>query len=163
MSIPTRIWVWIVGMILCPPLILVPLYRWYNGDRPLLWWPFSESVSRNPFQIGRYHHEAGRFDEAFYALQQVPAGDEHYVRAQLLAGDSLIRQTDLKTAAEVLKRATLKGNKPTAEEEKEGRYLLGRCYQDLGQSGAAEQEFRKVYSVDSRYRDVAQRLREVTT
>ena len=125
-------------------------------------WKVRQLKRGHPFQLGLYYHRAGRYDDAVYALQQVPDGDERYIQAQLLAGECFMRQDDFRTAAEVLKRATLKGNQPTAEEEKMGRYWLGRCYQELDQASAAEREYRKVYSADSRYRDVAQRLREVT-
>ena len=152
MSDSTRILLWVIGCLLFPPLALIPLYRW---------WKARKLRRGHPFQLGLHHHKAERYDDAIHALQQVPAEDEHHVRSQLLAGECFMRQGDFRTAAEVLKRATLKGNDPTAEEEKMGRYWLGRCYQELDHASAAEQEYRKVYSVDSRYRDVAQRLREV--
>lgn len=152
MSNATRIGLWTVGIILFPPLGFVPLYRW---------WKRSQQYQREPFRAGMRLHDAGQYDEATASFQQVPVGDERYVKAQLLVADGFLRRADYQTAAEVLKRVTSR-QQPTNDEQKEGRYWLGRCYQELGQRSAAEQEFRKVYSVDSRYRDVAQRLRNVT-
>ena len=147
----TRIGLWTVGTILFPPLGVVPLYRWWRRTR---------QDRLEPFRVGVRLHDAGRYDEAAAAFQQVPAWDERYERAQLFVADGCLRRGDYQGAAEVLRRVTHL-QKPTNDEQKEGGYWLGRCYQELGQRSAAEEEYRRVHSVDREYRDVAQRLREV--
>ena len=150
----TRLALWVVGCIFFPPLALIPIYRW---------WKSRKLNQGHPFELGLHHNKAGRHAEALQAFQRVEKGDPNYVRAQLLAGECFMRDSDYRTAAEVLKRATLKGNSPTPDEENAARYWLGRCYQETGHASAAEQEYRKVYSVDSQYQDVAQRLRQIAS
>lgn len=108
--------------------------------------------------LGHAYFCAERHEEAIEILQQIPEAFGQHTKALLLLGKCFAAKGEYDAAIEVFKRGPLE-TKSLDEELKELHYQLARNYEKLGFSAAAKRHYRRVYTTDVKYRDVAERWR----
>jgi hypothetical protein len=78
-------------------------------------------------------------------------------RRVLLLGRALLGRREAYTAVELLRQVPL-DERPLSRFQMEACYLLGQCYEALGNHAAAVAAFRTVYMDQTDFRDVRRKL-----
>jgi len=109
------------------------------------------------YDLGVAYKEMGLLDEAIAEFQKSLRGPEHRVRTYEALGQCFLEKQQLQVAATILGRAL---NEPgVTDDQLVGvLYLLGYASEALMQWDAAVGYYQRVFAVDIRFRDAAQRL-----
>jgi tetratricopeptide (TPR) repeat protein len=114
------------------------------------------------FQLGEVLHTAKRTDEAIGEFQKAVKDPRNRVDALCLLGECFIDKGLFDLAARQLEKAMEESPGMNSERGKAIIYNLGRLRERQGQFAAARDEYLKVYEVDVSYRDVAQKVTELS-
>ena len=109
------------------------------------------------FDLGEALMESGFYKEAVAELQQALRQPSVRSKAMILLGQSYHRRNMLDLAAKQYATAASEIVAMDAT-KKEAIYLLGMTLNEMGKKAEALDELKKIYEVDSQYRDVADRV-----
>lgn len=109
------------------------------------------------YELGVAFKQDGLHDEAVYELEIAARGLDDPIPAYELLGELFNEAGQHETTSKVLARA-LEANDRDDSVLTGVLYQLGISYQELGEIERAEECFRRVFEVDSDYREVAHRL-----
>ncbi len=98
-----------------------------------------------------------KYDAAVNLLAFKPRDPEIANRRLLLLGRALLGRREAYTAAELLRQVAL-DERPLSRFQMEVCYLLGQCYEAIGNHAAAVAAFRTVYMDQTDFRDVKRKL-----
>ncbi len=111
-------------------------------------------------ELGRFCLEAGRYNEAIAAFQAVSQDPRYVQQAKKLLGLCFTRKGQYDLALEQFNEAV--ENHPEMDDEgKDLRYLRAQTLQEMGRREEALKAFKRIYSVDINFRDVARRVDEL--
>lgn len=122
-----------------------------------------ERVARYPndlnyrFELGEALVDNGLYKEAVPELQQALRQPSVRHKALILLGQSYHRRNMLDLAAKQYASAASEIVAMDAT-KKDAIYLLGTALGEMGKTAEALEEFKKIYEIDSQYRDVADRV-----
>jgi tetratricopeptide (TPR) repeat protein len=122
----------------------------------------AENLDEEDFQshydLGVAFKEMGLLDEAIGEFQKALRGPEQRIRTFEALGQCFLERSQFDVAATILTRAVSDGR--TGDEELVGvLYLLGYACEALDRYEAALGYYQRVFSVDIRFRDVAERIK----
>ncbi len=124
-------------------------YRWRLGEHP--------TDRALQLRLGQFYFDAGQYNEAIAASQAVTQDARYAARAVKLLGLSFMRKGQHDLALEQFARAI--ADHPEMDEEgKELRYEQAAAYEALGNTQEAVKIYKKVYSQDINFRDVARKV-----
>ncbi len=127
-----------------------------------------ERVARYPndlnyrFELGEAMVENGLYKEAVPELQQALRQPSVRHRALILLGQSYHRRNMLDLAAKQYASAASEIVAMDAT-KKDAIYSLGIALEEMGKKTESLEEFKKIYEIDSQYRDVADRVEAAYT
>lgn len=128
-------------------------YQWRQNQHP--------TDREIQFQLGRFEFEAGNYNEAIAAFQGV-AGDARYTeRAMMMLGMCFMHKEQYDLALERFDEV-LERHPEMDERGKEIRYLQAQAHEAMGQDEEALSIYKKIYSQDINFRDVDQRVTELS-
>lgn len=110
--------------------------------------------------LANAYYRTGKFDEAVQLAQSIPDSSSWYVKAVSMVGCCFAEQKKYDLAIEALKNAPLQKRK-LDDDLKEIHYNLAEAYLETGNKKKAEQHFKRVFTQDARYRDVAEKLKSL--
>ncbi len=122
-----------------------------------------ERVARYPndlnfrFELGEALVDNAQFKEAVPELQQALRQPSVRHKALILLGQSYHRRNMLDLAAKQYAAAAAEIVAMDAT-KKDAIYSLGTALEEMGKKAEALEEFKKIYEIDSQYRDVAERV-----
>ena len=109
------------------------------------------------FELGRIYLETGQIDLAIQQLQVVQRSPKLRLGALMHLGSCFQAKRVFDLAAQQFE--TAKNEIPAFDEQKkEAIYQLGCCYDAMGQTDRAVEEFKQIYSQDIGFRDVAAKM-----
>lgn len=109
------------------------------------------------FDLGELYEESGKIEAAIQQYQLVQRSPKFRVSALANLGACFMAKGLHDLAVEQLE--TAKAEISTFDKQKkEIVYRLACCYEKLGQSERAVQEFKQIYSIDISFRDVAEKI-----
>ena len=109
------------------------------------------------FELGEALVENGLYREAVPELQQALRQPSVRHKALILLGQSYHRRNMLDLAVKQYASAASEIVAMDAT-KKDAIYSLGMALAEMGKKGEALEEFKKIYEIDSQYRDVAERV-----
>ncbi len=113
-------------------------------------------------ELGIRLAKAGRHDEAIVELQKARAEPRRKAEVLKWIGRCFHSKKNLRMARRHYEQALEAVAEADEQAIKEVHYLLGRVCEDLGDRSAAIEHYEKVAEIDYGYRDVAQRLDQLT-
>ena len=133
---------------------------------------FGERVRRHPtempsrHQLGRLHFERGGKEDLSLAIQcfQKTVSDPRYREsARLLLGRCFARDPRTREmAVHQFKQALESVSSPTGERARDIMYNLGELLEQMGDREEALNWYKKVFEIDAAYRQVSQKLEELS-
>ena len=116
--------------------------------------------SRRYYEAGKLAHGLGDSERAIQLLQQVDGGHEHYDAATLILSQLFIQKNMPALAVDKLRR--LIGEQQISAANIDHFYSLGLAYEKLGNDAEAVATFRKIMTERYGYKDVEQRIGQLT-
>jgi len=116
--------------------------------------------SRRYYEAGKLAHGLGDSERAIQLLQQVDGGHEHYDAATLILSQLFIQKNMPALAVDKLRR--LIGEQQISAANIDHFYSLGLAYEKLGNDAEAVAAFRKIMTERYGYKDVEQRIGQLT-
>ena len=119
------------------------------------------SESDNPFYIALLEREKGNIDNAIRNLSQVSSSSPDYVRSMILLAQCHLEQEHASLAVDAFERVI-----PTLypdRENIENFYLYGQVLEETDNHRYALDIYRKIQSVEFNYKDVRDRITNLTT
>lgn len=129
---------------------------------------FGARVAEHPtdlalrFSLGESYLQAGRVDDAIGEFQKAVKDPRKRVDALGLLGECFLQKGLYDLAARQLEKALEESPGLNSERGKSVVYNLGLLRERQGQFAAARDEYLKVYEVDVGYRDVADKVTELS-
>ncbi|MBN1384169.1 MAG: DUF4236 domain-containing protein [Elusimicrobia bacterium] len=108
--------------------------------------------------IGNCYYKINKFDEALNVLQKIPEEFEEYLKVIQLLGACFAQQKKYDLAIEVLKKAPLQ-KRNLDDDLLEVHYSLALVYELSGDNKNALKHYKKVYTQNISYRDVADKIK----
>lgn len=115
------------------------------------------------YNLGVAYKEMGLLDDAIEEFSLTPQGETKFMHSRYLLGLCFMEKSEYTGAIREIDYA-LTYSEGMGEDEKsrvEMRYDLGLAYQGAGNASAALREFQIVQRIDPRYRDVAEKIRDL--
>ncbi|MHC4789187.1 MAG: tetratricopeptide repeat protein, partial [Planctomycetota bacterium] len=107
--------------------------------------------------LGRANFEAGQVNEAIAAFQAASQDSRYAVESGKMLGKCFMQKGQHDLALEQFGRA-VERHPDMDEEGKELRYSQAQAYEEMGNSQEALDTYKKIYSLDINFRDVAQKV-----
>ena len=110
--------------------------------------------------LGRVLHDTERYDEGIRILQSLPQEIRQQVPVLMELASMYMDKSDYHLALTVLETG------PMLKRNMDGdmvpyRYMLGRCYEEIGQRAKAVKQFMRVHAEDASFMDVEDRLKKL--
>lgn len=113
------------------------------------------------FRLGQFQFEAGNYNEAIAAFQGVAQDARYAEDAMVMLGRCFMRKEQQDLAIERFQEA-LQQHPAMDERGKEIRYLQAQAHEAMGQTEKALNLYKKIYSQDINFRDVEQRVSQLS-
>ena len=109
------------------------------------------------FELGERLFRSGQTEEAIQALQRAQNSPGHRMRALALLGRCFMERGMFDMAVSQIEKA-LENKSTWNDDRKELVYTLAEIYEEQGKPDEAAAQYKSIYEVDIRYRDVAQKV-----
>ena len=109
------------------------------------------------FELGERLFRAGQTEEAIQALQRAQNSPGHRMKALALLGQCFMERGMFDMAVSQIEKA-LENKSTWNDDRKELIYILANIYERQGKPDEAAAQYKSIYEVDIRYRDVAQKV-----
>lgn len=113
------------------------------------------------FNLGRALYEVGKIDEAIPELQKAKGSSRNKTEAGFYLGQCYIKKKIYKLALKELDTARQEIYEMD-DQKKEMTYLIARIYESAGKKEKAVSEYEAIVTADFNYKDVTQRLEELS-
>ncbi|MHC5033954.1 MAG: tetratricopeptide repeat protein, partial [Planctomycetota bacterium] len=108
-------------------------------------------------QLGRANFAAGHLNEAIAAFQASAQDSRYDVESAKMLGHCFVRKGQHDLALEQFERAA-KRHPDMDDEGKDLRYNQAQAYEEMGRTAEALDIYKRIYSLDINFRDVAQKV-----
>jgi tetratricopeptide (TPR) repeat protein len=115
------------------------------------------------YNLGVAYKEMGLLDDAISEFIMTPEDEPKFMQSRYMLGLCYLEKGDYENAiAEILQAVRQADRSGVALSDRIGmNYDLGLAYQGVGNRDGAIAQFQKVYAADRKYRDIADKIREL--